>query len=98
MRRRRRRSSWGHKEREILTRTDGGESVQIDIFKEADANIVALAQAVSAIALATSITDAAPEPEDEDDPRRPERMAEPEETAGRNGRARSRSAKPRRKS
>ena len=37
-----------HKEREILTRTDGGESVQIEIFKEADANIVALAQRVKA--------------------------------------------------
>jgi HAE1 family hydrophobic/amphiphilic exporter-1 len=35
-----------HKEREILTRTDSQESVQIDIFKEADANIVALAQRV----------------------------------------------------
>ena len=32
-----------HKEREILTRTDGGESVQIEIYKEGDANIVALA-------------------------------------------------------
>jgi len=37
---------WGHKEREMITRTDGGESVQIDIFKEADANIVALATRV----------------------------------------------------
>ncbi len=36
----------GHKERQILTRTNGFESVQIDIFKEADANIVALAQRV----------------------------------------------------
>ena len=36
----------GHKEREILTRTDSSESVQIDIFKEADANIVALAKRV----------------------------------------------------
>ncbi len=35
-----------HKEREILTRTDGGESVQIDIYKEADANMVALSQSV----------------------------------------------------
>jgi len=35
-----------HREREILTRTDGSESVQIEIFKEADANIVALAQRV----------------------------------------------------
>lgn len=38
----------GHKEREILTRTDGGESVQLDIFKEADANMVALSKAVRA--------------------------------------------------
>lgn len=37
---------WSHKEREMVTRTDGGESVQIDVFKEADANIVALAQAI----------------------------------------------------
>ncbi len=35
-----------HKEREIKTRTDGGESVQIDIFKEADANMVALSARV----------------------------------------------------
>ena len=35
-----------HKEREILTRTDGGESVQIDIYKEADANMVALSKAI----------------------------------------------------
>ena len=37
-----------HKEREILTRTDSQESVQLDIFKEADANIVALAKRVRA--------------------------------------------------
>ncbi len=37
-----------HKEREILTRTDGGESVQIDIYKEADANMVALAERIRA--------------------------------------------------
>lgn len=36
------------KDREILTRTDGTESVQIDIYKEADANMVAVAQAVTA--------------------------------------------------
>jgi len=36
-----------HKEREILTRTNGMESVQLDIFKEADANIVALAKRVT---------------------------------------------------
>ena len=35
-----------HKEREIITRTDGFESVQVDIYKEADANIVAVAKAV----------------------------------------------------
>jgi len=32
-----------HKDREIITRTDGKESVQIDIYKEADANMVAVA-------------------------------------------------------
>jgi HAE1 family hydrophobic/amphiphilic exporter-1 len=37
---------WGHKERQIVTRTDGRESVQVEVFKEADANIVALAQRV----------------------------------------------------
>jgi hydrophobic/amphiphilic exporter-1 (mainly G- bacteria), HAE1 family len=36
------------KDREILTRTDGAESVQIDIYKEADANMVAVAKAVTA--------------------------------------------------
>ncbi|MFP5285742.1 MAG: efflux RND transporter permease subunit, partial [Thermoanaerobaculia bacterium] len=35
-----------HKERQMLTRADGGESVQIDVFKEADANIVAVAERV----------------------------------------------------
>jgi hydrophobic/amphiphilic exporter-1 (mainly G- bacteria), HAE1 family len=38
----------GHKERQILTRGDGLESVQIDIYKEADANMVALSKAVRA--------------------------------------------------
>jgi len=37
---------WSHKEREILTRTDGHLSVQVDIYKEADANIVDLARRV----------------------------------------------------
>jgi HAE1 family hydrophobic/amphiphilic exporter-1 len=37
-----------YREREIVTRTDGGESVQVEIFKEADANIVALARRVKA--------------------------------------------------
>jgi HAE1 family hydrophobic/amphiphilic exporter-1 len=35
-----------HRDREILTRTQGGESVQLDVFKEADANMVALAERV----------------------------------------------------
>ena len=35
-----------HKEREIITRTEGGESVQIDIYKEADANMVHVAKEV----------------------------------------------------
>ncbi len=37
-----------HKEREIITKTDGLESVQIDIYKEADANMVAVAKSVIA--------------------------------------------------
>jgi HAE1 family hydrophobic/amphiphilic exporter-1 len=38
-----------HKEREIITRTDGGDSVQIEIFKEGDANIVDVATRVKAM-------------------------------------------------
>jgi HAE1 family hydrophobic/amphiphilic exporter-1 len=37
---------WSNKERQITTRTDGRESVQLEVFKEADANIVALAKRV----------------------------------------------------
>ncbi len=37
-----------HREREIITNTDGNESVQIDIYKEADANMVDLADRVTA--------------------------------------------------
>ncbi len=37
-----------HKEREMTTRVNGVESVEIEIFKEADANIVATAQRVRA--------------------------------------------------
>jgi HAE1 family hydrophobic/amphiphilic exporter-1 len=40
------RVGWGHKERQITTRTDGSESVQIEVFKEADANMVSLAQSI----------------------------------------------------
>ena len=36
-----------HKEREIVTNTDGSESVQIDIYKEADVNMVSLAKRVT---------------------------------------------------
>jgi HAE1 family hydrophobic/amphiphilic exporter-1 len=51
----------GHKEREILTRSDSNESVQIDIFKEADANIVALAKRVRGeVGDLAEQTDAAP--------------------------------------
>jgi HAE1 family hydrophobic/amphiphilic exporter-1 len=37
---------WANHERQITTSTDGRESVQIEVFKEADANIVALAARV----------------------------------------------------
>ncbi|MCH9649780.1 MAG: efflux RND transporter permease subunit [Deltaproteobacteria bacterium] len=37
---------FSHKERQIHTRTGGAESVQIEVLKEADANIVALAKRI----------------------------------------------------
>lgn len=42
-----------NKEREIITRIDGNESVEIEIFKEADANIVAVAERVRRIIFGT---------------------------------------------
>lgn len=36
----------GHKEREVITRVDGRESVEIEIYKEADANAVEVARRV----------------------------------------------------
>ena len=38
--------SRSHKDREIITRVNGRESVEIEIYKEADANIVAVAERV----------------------------------------------------
>lgn len=38
-----------HRERQITTRTDGRESVQLDVFKEADANMVALSKRIRAV-------------------------------------------------
>jgi hydrophobic/amphiphilic exporter-1 (mainly G- bacteria), HAE1 family len=46
-----------HRDREMMTRTDGAESVQIDIYKEADANIVAVAKAVRTL-VGTIVEDA----------------------------------------
>ncbi len=42
-----------HKEREIITRINGEESVEIEIYKEADANIVSVAKRVSDIVFGT---------------------------------------------
>ncbi|MDA1277581.1 MAG: efflux RND transporter permease subunit [Verrucomicrobia bacterium] len=39
---------YGERDREMLTRTDGGESVQIDIYKEADSNMVKVADRIKA--------------------------------------------------
>jgi hydrophobic/amphiphilic exporter-1 (mainly G- bacteria), HAE1 family len=36
-----------HKEREIITHTGGAESVQIDVYKEADANMVSVAKTIT---------------------------------------------------
>ena len=56
-----------HKEREILTRTDGAESVQIEIYKEADANIVALAKRVKSAVGEIEPNSASPDGEDGED-------------------------------
>lgn len=58
------RVEWAHKERQIITRTDGRESVQIEVFKEADANMVALARRVKE-RLGTFDPAAPPKPEPE---------------------------------
>ena len=39
---------YGQRDREMLTRTDGGESVQIDIYKEADSNMVKVGERIRA--------------------------------------------------
>ena len=39
---------YGQRDREMLTRTDGSESVQIDIYKEADSNMVKVGEAIKA--------------------------------------------------
>lgn len=51
-----------HKDRDMITRTDGRESVQIDIYKEADANLVALAKAVQLAVGPLDRTEAADRP------------------------------------
>ena len=38
--------SYSHKERKVITRVNGQESVEVNIYKEADANIVAVCQLV----------------------------------------------------
>ena len=37
----------GQRDREMMTKTDGNESVQIDIYKEADANMINVAEDVN---------------------------------------------------
>jgi hydrophobic/amphiphilic exporter-1 (mainly G- bacteria), HAE1 family len=39
---------WGHKDREVIARVNGQESVSLNIYKEGDANTVAVARAVKA--------------------------------------------------
>ncbi|HAV61439.1 MAG TPA: hypothetical protein DCY13_03635, partial [Verrucomicrobiales bacterium] len=63
----------GQKDREILTRTDGSESVQIDIYKEADANMVAVARAVTErIGNLQKVEDVQPKPAMQFGPPRPQ--------------------------
>ena len=44
----------GHKEREVITRVDGKESVEIEIYKEADANVVSVAEGINRIIYGTA--------------------------------------------
>jgi len=39
---------WGHADRKMITRVDGVEAVMLDVYKEADANMVAMARRVRA--------------------------------------------------
>jgi HAE1 family hydrophobic/amphiphilic exporter-1 len=39
------RSASGYKDRDVITRVDGREAVEIEVYKEADANIVDMATA-----------------------------------------------------
>lgn len=39
---------YGQRDREMLTRTNGGESVQIDVYKEADSNMVKVGERIRA--------------------------------------------------
>ena len=45
---------YGQRDREMLTRTDGGESVQVDIYKEADSNMVKVGELIKAAVGTTS--------------------------------------------
>lgn len=39
---------WGHRDRDVIARINGGESVSLNVYKEGDANTVAVARAVKA--------------------------------------------------
>lgn len=67
--------AWSNKERQITTRTNGRESVQLEVFKEADANIVALAARVKERLGEfdpDAVPDEEPEAEEEDEEKKPE--------------------------
>jgi len=40
--------AWGHRDREVIARVNGQESVSLNVYKEGDANTVAVARAVKA--------------------------------------------------
>jgi len=65
-----------HREREVATRLDGRESVEIAIYKEADANLVEVSQAVKARLFGTDAQRAFVEAEQKDGPKQ-EAKAEP---------------------
>ena len=69
-----------HKDREIITRVNGGESIEIEIYKEADANIVAVAHRVRSALYGLPVQRAFVEQLQKEEEER--KQAEEEEAAG----------------
>ncbi len=72
-----------HRERQLLSRTDGAESVRLELFKEADANMVALSERVR-LALG-KWEDGKPEPAKDEKDKKDEKAAAAQAEGGKGG-------------